>query len=57
MKIRCISIYTNTNEHYKKDNNKVYFSFFDEDKQLWFRGSITYEKLFELLKPLLKESY
>jgi hypothetical protein len=52
--IRCISIYTNTDEHYNNDFNKVYFCFFDEDKQVWFRGAITYEKLFELLKPLLK---
>ena len=50
---RCISIHANINEHYQRDDKVVYFAFYDDERKTWHRGAITYEKLFELLKPLL----
>jgi hypothetical protein len=50
---RIVSIHTDTDEHHQRDYSKAYFAFFEEART-WYRGAITYEKLFELLKPFLK---
>jgi hypothetical protein len=55
MGARIVSIYTGTDEHYRKDETKCFFAFYDDEKKLWHSGAITYEKLFELLKPYLAE--
>jgi hypothetical protein len=55
MKIRIISLYTNTDEHFQKDDGKVYFTFFDDEGRTWYTGAVTYEELFGLLKPRLRE--
>jgi hypothetical protein len=55
-KIKIVSIYANTDENYQEDKNKIFFSFWDENNQNWYKGAITYENLFELLKHLLKKT-
>jgi len=39
---RIVSVLTSTDEHYNRDRSKIYFSFYDDDKEMWYNGAITY---------------
>jgi hypothetical protein len=51
--IKCISLYPDTNEHFQKDETKVYFYFHDYPNKLEYQGTITWKELFNFLKHKL----
>jgi len=54
-KLRLISFYMDTDEHFNQNKNKIFISFLDE-KGTYYSGSLTYKQLFNSLKKFLRKS-
>jgi len=52
--IKCISLYCNTNEHLGKDDTRCFFYFYDYPNRIKYEGAISWNVLFDLLKPYLR---
>lgn len=53
-KLRLISFYMDTDEHFNQNKNKIFISFLDE-KGVYYSGAITYKQLFDSLKKFLRK--
>jgi hypothetical protein len=54
-KLRLISFYMDTDEHFNQDENKIFISFVNE-KGVYYSGAITYKQLFNSLKKFLRKN-